>query len=898
VELLEERCLLSVLPIYYSVDGSGNNLSQPTLGSAGTDLLRVTGTAYGDGISSMAGASRPNPRQISNVLATQIVDPEPNSRNMSDMIYAWGQFIDHDLDLTPQGTSEYIPITIPADDTVFTPGSQMPVFRAEYDPKTGTSVSNPREQPNYVTSFLDGSVIYGSDTATANALRTFVGGQLKTSAGNLLPFNTEGLPIENDTKQLPDTQLYLGGDIRANENSELTSLDVLFVREHNYWATQLAKQHPAWTDEQLYQGARQIVIAELQNITFNEFLPALFGPNVLTPYSGYKPNANPSIAAEFSVAAYRMGHSLVNGNIDFFNNDGSESHDPVDFNVSADNPSLLQQGGASVDNILKYLVADNAQEVDNHVEDGLRNQLFAPADASQGGLDLYAIDIQRGRDLGLPDYNTVRADYGLAPVTRFDQITSDASLQAQLRQLYGTTNGQDNVNSIDLFVGGLSEDHVPGGSLGPTFTRIIADQFERLRDGDRLWYPQIFSGSDLQAIEQTTLNDVIARNTSMPNLQPDAFFFTTGTISGRVLRDANQNGTRDPGEVGAAGVTVMLLDSNNKLVTTTTSTADGSYQFDTAQFDPDDVGANPVSYKVVVVPRGAGDRVTTAALQTVDLVANSGAAQFGVDFGLATLSTVSFASAAQSANEDSGTFSLTVNLSTPSAVPIAVPFTVGGTAVNGIDYSGATTSPLIIAAGQASGIITGTLIKGNKAHWVSKTLTFTLGAPTNAVLGTLTTDTLAIQPALPAPKIGNVSLLEGTGGLTPFTFRVSLPALPTSPVTYNLYTTDGTAHAGKNYVGITPGVTTPYAMGTVTFAAGQVMQTITVYVIAGSIPVTAATAMETFTVNLSDPSNPGVALSSATGTIIAQTPHALAKSDMAALNALFAELGSKKSQES
>ncbi|HKA07032.1 MAG TPA: peroxidase family protein, partial [Gemmataceae bacterium] len=136
----------------------------------------------------------------------------------------------------------------------------------------------------------------------------------------------------------------------------------------------------------------------------------------------------------------------------------------------------------------------------------------------------------------------------------FRQITSDGSLQEQLEALYG------DVNNIDAWVGGLAEDHVRGGSVGPTFQRIIADQFERLRDGDYFWYQRIFTGADLVAIENVRLADVIKRNTTITNLQDNVFFFTAGTISGHVFFDLNRDGTRDAGELGLRGILVQILD--------------------------------------------------------------------------------------------------------------------------------------------------------------------------------------------------------------------------------------------------------------------------------------------------------------------------------------------------
>ena len=250
-----------------------------------------------------------------------------NNRNLSDMVYSFGQFLDHDIDLTPTGTTESINIAVPTGDASFDPtstGTQViPDTRSVYDAATGTSVANPRQQVNVITSFIDGSQIYGSDTTRQMAQRTLSGGHLKTSAGDLLPFNTLGLANANDAGIVPDDQLFLAGDVRANENIELTAMQTLWMREHNRIADQLAKQNPGWTDEQLFQGARRIVIGELQAITFNEFLPALLGTNAPGAYRGYNPSVNSSIATEFSTAAFRFGHSMLDGDISRMNNDGT-----------------------------------------------------------------------------------------------------------------------------------------------------------------------------------------------------------------------------------------------------------------------------------------------------------------------------------------------------------------------------------------------------------------------------------------------------------------------------------------------------------------------------------------------------------------------------------------------
>ena len=198
---------------------------------------------------------------------------------------------------------------------------------------------------------------------------------------------------------------------------------------------------------------------------------------------------------------------------------------------------------------------------------------FGAPGSGAGGQDLFALDVQRGRDVGLPTYNEARVAYGLPAVTSFSQISSDPAIQAQLKSLYGT------VDKVELFAGGLAEDHAKGSSVGPTFQAIIANQFERVRDGDRLWYQNIFTGANLKAIQNTTLADIIARNTGTTNLQGNVFVFDA-SISGHVFQDSNGNGRQNNGEQPLGGVTVQLLDASGAIVATTRTLRDGSYTFD------------------------------------------------------------------------------------------------------------------------------------------------------------------------------------------------------------------------------------------------------------------------------------------------------------------------------
>jgi hypothetical protein len=543
-------------------DGTWNNLSRPELGSTNERLLRVGPAEYGNGISTMGGAGRPSPRHISNLLAAQSAGAPLSARGLSAFVYVWGQFLDHDIDLTGTGGAgaEGAPVSVPRGDVLFDPLSTgtkvIPFTRSVFDPTTGTSLSNPRQQINQISAWIDGSMVYGSDQATADSLRTFTGGALRTSTGNMPPEDAQG---------------YVAGDIRANENIELTSMHALFVREHNRLAAEMAAANSSWTDERIYQEARALVIGKIQVITYKEFLPALLGGGALDGFEGYDENVDPTIANEFSTAAYRL-HTMVNDEIKFFGNDGRPVRNDVLLREAFHNPSLLKQTG--IEGILKYAASAQAQEIDNRIVDGLRNFLFGPP--GQGGLDLASLNIQRGRDHGLADYNAVRQAYGLPAVTSFAQITSNGALAQTLSQLYGT------VDNIDLWVGVMAEDHIAGGSMGPLGRTIIADQFERLRDGDRYWYQNIFSGPALEYLERSTLADVIQRNTSISNLQSNVFFMQA-ELTGLAFTDTNRNGQQDLGEGSLASITVELIDDAGQVIATANTDGNGRYRLPLAE---------------------------------------------------------------------------------------------------------------------------------------------------------------------------------------------------------------------------------------------------------------------------------------------------------------------------
>jgi len=521
-------------PGYRSIDGTGNNLAHPDWGAANTDYLReASGAYYADGLSAPAGENRPSGREISNVVVDQGDLETEDDQGLSTAIYEFGQFLDHDFGLAKEGSTEAFDIEVPLGDPWFDPtgtGTQLIYLdRNDYDPTTGTM--SPRQQVNTITAFIDASQVYGSDPVRAAWLRTFSGGKLKTSAGDLLPFNDGTLANANPVG-LPATSLYVAGDVRANEQPGLTVLHVVFVREHNRIAGKLKANHPTWGDEKLYQEARRRVGAEMQVITYEEFLPALLG-HKLPKYTGYKESVNAGLSNVFATAAYRFGHSQVGPDIGIVDENFVEV-DEVDLADAFFNPDVIPDVGG-IDPIVRYFAINPSEQVDSMIVGPLRNFLFGPP--GSGGFDLASLNIQRGRDHGLPDYNTVRQDFGLPPVTSFGQITSDTAKAAKLEQLYGS------VDDVDAWVGLLAEDHVPGSSLGPTHAAVLTDQFTRLRDGDRYWYEiDGFSWTELSQLKKTRLEDVLERNSDAEPLQPQVFFTPcpadfnhTGTVNSNDL---------------------------------------------------------------------------------------------------------------------------------------------------------------------------------------------------------------------------------------------------------------------------------------------------------------------------------------------------------------------------
>lgn len=377
---------------------------------------------------------------------------------------------------------------------------------------------------NLTTAWIDASAVYGIDSpsglagprqtvATPASLRE---GGAVASTGRMITSEGKNLPVANG--------LVLAGDPRAAENPDLAAIHTLWVREHNWHVERLAKVHPQWTGDQLYRQARAIVTAEIQQVTYREFLPTLLGPGAIPQWNGYRSNVDPTISVEFSVAAMRFGHSIVSNVVSREAEDGSLTGPEMLLRDAFFMPAseFVKHGGA--DGFLRHIGSDVSNTLDAHLVDDLRNFLNDPPVA----IDLAAINIQRSRDVGLGTLNQTRVALGMRPHADFSQVTPDPELASRLKTAYGT------IDRLDLWIGGLSERRVRGALVGETFHRILTDQFVRLRDGDRLWWEnQSWDRGMAQWIRETTIADVVLRNTDTRRMQANMFLAAERADLGR-----------------------------------------------------------------------------------------------------------------------------------------------------------------------------------------------------------------------------------------------------------------------------------------------------------------------------------------------------------------------------
>ena len=432
---------------FRTLNGFCNNLQYPNRGAAGTPFV-INSSPLRDPEDM---EDLPTARELSNLICEE-AKPKPNARGMSELVIFFGQLLDHTFVLTGTDHKKPMHIDVPKNDKVFGGHQHIPFFRTK---KT-------RGAPiNEISSYIDASSVYGTSVKEAKRIREMRGGRLKLP-GNLLPRDKKGQ--------------FLTGDRRSNENPNLLAMHLLFAREHNVVAAEVSQAYPHYNDEQIYQLARHIVAAEMQAITYYEFIPALTGQE-LPKYRGYNPRVRAIVSNLFTSVAFRVGHTMLNRTVTSMKS-GTQTKQHLLRDVFF-KPEVFVD--ATIDGLFRGMMNGHAAEIDNGIVSEVRNFLMDSPDRRE--LDLAALNIQRGRDHGVPSCNDVRRSVGLPQFRTFHDAVQEQTLARNMRHAYA-----DEIDDVDAWICGICEPHVPGSSLGALFHRIIRRQFRSLRDGDRFYF--------------------------------------------------------------------------------------------------------------------------------------------------------------------------------------------------------------------------------------------------------------------------------------------------------------------------------------------------------------------------------------------------------------------------
>ncbi|XP_077476619.1 thyroid peroxidase isoform X1 [Stigmatopora argus] len=556
----ESDCQYSHFSKYRSINGMCNNRYNHHWGAANIPLIRWLPPQYEDGVRQPKGWNKgrlyngfelPMPKDVSRNIIESGIKCKDDS--YSHMLVEWGQYIDHDITLTPQSpgkpdndclnTCKNVYPCFPiqqAHDNVSSPQNCIPFNRSlpacfkVFLPDISQALQ--QQQINAITSFIDASVVYGSSQKMNNFLRDLDGfnGKLRVNKHFEDKHGRPYLPFEESLESAclhseKKSACFRAGDSRVNEGLPLTSLHTLWVRQHNQIVEKLKNLNGHWTAATVYEETRKIVGALHQIITMRDYLPKIIGEeffeDYIGPYRGYDSTVDPSASNVFATAAFRFGHATISPIVKRLNESYQEhEHFPnLMLHETFFSPwRIIKEGG--IDPILRGAIGTEAAALhsDKLLADELTERLVVLAIPQQ--MDLASLNLQRGRDHGLPGYNDWRELCEMERIktlTDLKQVVSNASVAEKIFQLY------KHPDNIDVWLGGLVESFLPGSRTGPVFACLIAKQMKALRDGDRFWWEAdgIFTQQQRDELLKVSLSKIICDNTNITEVPPDAFVF-------------------------------------------------------------------------------------------------------------------------------------------------------------------------------------------------------------------------------------------------------------------------------------------------------------------------------------------------------------------------------------
>ncbi|XP_050433065.1 peroxidase-like [Adelges cooleyi] len=496
-----------------------------------TPYTRLLSALYKDGISEIRTQKSGNSLPSLRVLTTEffsnenIVDSEH-----SVALSAWGQLSAHDLHLSmfQNGPScctddskplnkefnNCLAIVIPANDLFYSASHTecLNIKRLVNTENINCSIK-PAIPINNNTAALDASFVYGSTAETNKLIREFKDGRLRVENINGRDFPPN---MKNSGNRCAKNSkiCMLTGDVRGNQQPLIQSLQVLFLRLHNWMVGNLKKINTHWDDEKLYQKGRLIISAIVQHITYRHYLPIILGKQYMDSFglatvsegynNVYDSSLDIQISTEFVACAYRSLHSMILDEYELLD----YTHSVVGtwtLSDTYDDTSIILQGD-HFDQVIMGMTHQPMGKMDLNFPMSTSNLLLQKNGV---GSDLAATDIGRGRDTGLKSYPHFINMVGLGYPESWEDLeeTMDRDIVKRLRLFY------DTVDDVDPFLGGMLENQVEGTMFGPTFLAIISEQYYLLQRGDRHYYelgdqPHSFTLEQLREIRKVTLATV------------------------------------------------------------------------------------------------------------------------------------------------------------------------------------------------------------------------------------------------------------------------------------------------------------------------------------------------------------------------------------------------------
>ncbi|KAK5916372.1 hypothetical protein CgunFtcFv8_011362 [Champsocephalus gunnari] len=558
-------CRQSHLNKYSSISGLCNNRQNPLMGVASTPLVRWLPAEYEDGGREPKGWNQgrlhngfqlPPPWEVSKKIMS-------SSSKLKDDVYShmlveWGQYISHDMTMTPQikggaglwsdvdclKTCQNVHPCFPIEtgDSIKAARGCMPFFRsnAACAIHRGSDIRQAlqRQQMNGITSFIDASTVYGHSPRLQSSLRDLSGldgklavnDQFRDHTGRTYPPSVANLPSAcRQGPHVERVECFRAGDSRLNEGLPLICLHTLWLREHNRIAEALKHINSHWSPETIYQETRKIVGALHQIITMRDYVPKIIGEEsfeqYIGPYRGYDPTTDPSTSNVFATAAFRFGHGTISPILQRLNESFQMHEHFPHLRISSTFFSpwrIVKEGG--IEPTLRGAIGTPASTASANMllTEEVTERLIVLNNSQF--MDLASLNLQRGRDHGLPGYNDWRSFCGLERIKTLEglkEVVRDYRVAEKILQLY------TNPDNIDVWLGGLVEDTLPGSRTGPLNACLIGKQMKAFRDGDRFWWEAdgMFSQQQKDELLNGSLSRIICDNSNIREVHTDSFRF-------------------------------------------------------------------------------------------------------------------------------------------------------------------------------------------------------------------------------------------------------------------------------------------------------------------------------------------------------------------------------------